>query len=768
MLSVNFSATHRIDISHLIGKFVAPAETRSSWLRYGLAVLLPCIGFLVTWQVFNLQRAPYFGLFMASVVIISLFGGTGPGLLDTLVSSILGFLVAQPAWTLRLEQKEDAIRIGLFTALGILISTIVGVVGELQRKLNRETGTLATTLRSIGDAVVTTDSAGTITFLNDVAQRITGWHLDDAVGKPIEAIVQLVRLDSRSPIRNSVRQVLDSGHIAALAEDVVLIRRDGSEILIGDSAAPIFDQKNDIVGVVQLFHDITESRREAEMERHRLREILANAPAAIGVMRGTELRWEYLNTEYVRVLGRENASDIVGKTLRESLPELENQPYIGLLEEVYRSATPFIGSEMKATLNRGPNGQPEEAFFDLVFQPLRDRAGCVDGVLIHAVEVTDRINIKKHIREAEKARRLLATIVESSDDAIISKDLNGIITSWNSAAAMLFGYTAAEIIGKSITTLIPPELHHDEQRILATIARGDRIEHFETIRVTKGGERLSVSLTISPLRDETGKIIGAAKILRDITQQKMAEKALHQSERLACVGRLATTVAHEINNPLEAVTNLVYLAKQTSIQDEVRGYLQIADEELNRIAYITRQTLGFFRETKGATPVRLGKLLDSAILVASKTRNKGIKICPEVRHDPEICAIPGEVRQLIINLLSNSIDAVDSDGHVRVRISDRMDSRGDSRGVKLVIADSGCGIPSKGLSNIFQPFFTTKTDVGVGLGLWVCKNIVDKHGGSIRVKSCTTPGKSGTVFTVFLPLLPPATISENQAASAAC
>ena len=160
MLFLNFSDSQQTDVSHLIGKFVAPSKTRSIQLRYGLAILLPCIGFLIVWQVFNFQRAPYFGLFMASVVIVSLLGGTGPGLLDTLISSILGFLVAQPAWTLRLDEREDAIRIALFAVLGTLISMIIGAVGELQRKLNKERGTLATTLRSIADAVVTTDKDG--------------------------------------------------------------------------------------------------------------------------------------------------------------------------------------------------------------------------------------------------------------------------------------------------------------------------------------------------------------------------------------------------------------------------------------------------------------------------------------------------------------------------------------------------------------------------------------------------------------------------------
>src|SRR5581483_11620763 len=141
------------------------------------------------------------------------------------------------------------------------------------------------------------------------------------------------------------------------------------------------------------------------------------------------------------------------------------------------------------------------------------------------------------------------------------------------AAERIFGYTAQEMIGRPITTIIPPELLDDETRILATIAGGSRIDHFETVRVRKGGERLDVSLTISPLRDQTGKIVGAAKIARDITQQKKTERALHTTERLAAVGRLAATIAHEINNPLAAVTNFVYLAKQRVVGDDVREFL---------------------------------------------------------------------------------------------------------------------------------------------------------------------------------------------------
>jgi PAS domain S-box-containing protein len=366
-------------------------------------------------------------------------------------------------------------------------------------------------------------------------------------------------------------------------------------------------------------------------------------------------------------------------------------------------------------------------------------------------------------KQVSEARERLAAIVEATDDAIVGKDLNGIVTSWNAAAERMFGYTAEEIIGRSIVAIIPSDLRDDEARILETIARGERIHHYETVRVTKDGERISVSLTISPVRDGAGRIVGAAKIARNITEQKKTEQALHTAERLASVGRLAATVAHEINNPLEAVINLVYLAKANAVQKNVREYLLGAEEELERISQLTKQTLGFYRNTKGATATRIGPVLEALLSVfSSRIRNKSIEIRPEIRQDPQIVAVPGEIRQLFANLLSNSIDAVDGGGLIRIRISAATERNGEGRpGVRFTVADSGAGIPSAIRSKLFQPFFTTKKDVGTGLGLWVCKNIVEKHGGNLRLHSSVRPGKSWTAFSVFLLQNPPPSLEQN-------
>ncbi|MGA7522039.1 MAG: PAS domain S-box protein [Acidobacteriaceae bacterium] len=379
-----------------------------------------------------------------------------------------------------------------------------------------------------------------------------------------------------------------------------------------------------------------------------------------------------------------------------------------------------------------------QVFRDLSGQPIR-----MTGVNI---DITSR-------KEAEQGQRRLAAIVESSDDAIVGKNLSGIVTSWNPAAERMFGHSAKEIIGRPITTIIPQELHDDERKILETIGRGERVERRETVRVTRKGERMDVSLTVSPVRDEEGRVIGAASITRDITQEKKTEQTLRVTERLASVGRMAATVAHEINNPLEAVINLVYLARGCAVREDMQKYLNTIDEELDRVSHLTRQTLGFYREAKAPSAVRVGPMVDSLVsFFGTRARNKGIEILPEIRRDPEIYAVAGEIRQVITNLLSNSIDAVGSGGLIRIRIDAATCLHGNqSPGVRITVADSGPGIPLSIRSKLFEPFFTTKADVGTGLGLWVCTNIVKRHHGSIRVKSSTIPGKSWTAFCVVLP-----------------
>jgi PAS domain S-box-containing protein len=348
----------------------------------------------------------------------------------------------------------------------------------------------------------------------------------------------------------------------------------------------------------------------------------------------------------------------------------------------------------------------------------------------------------------------LAAIVESSDDAIVSKDLDGIVTSWNKAAERIFGFTTEEIVGQPITLIIPPELHKDEVLILSRIRAGERIDHFETIRLRKDGTLVEVSLTVSPIKDSDGKIVGAAKIARDITEQNRLKAALHVSERLASVGRLAATVAHEINNPLEAVTNFIYLAKlHQDLPEKTRRYLENADQELRRVAHIAQQTLGFYRGGNHAVKLVIADVVQDVLTIYQrKCHYKDISL--ERRIEPGLTSygLPGELKQILSNLISNAIDASREGGKIMIcaRLWRHPNTR--RRGIRFSIVDNGVGISAEDKKRIFTPFFTTKKDVGTGLGLWISRELLAKRSGYIRLRNQAKP--PGTVVSFFVPDVP--------------
>jgi len=568
-------------------------------------------------------------------------------------------------------------------------------------------------------------------------------------GRPVR--VADVREDPRYG-KNPPHHGIPAGHLPVRSYLAVpVISRSGEVIgglFFGHSRVGVFTERAErlVEGIAKqaaitidnarLFEASRKQRTQAEESEKRFRAIVETTPECVKLVAadGTLL---HMNSVGLSMIEADSSEAVIGKCVYDLIAPEHRERYREFNERICGGERGSLEFDIVGLKGQRRHMETHAA-------PLQSTDGsCVQ--LAVTLDITER-------KAAEEARRRLAAIVESSADAIIGKDLNGIVMSWNPGAEKMFGYSANEMIGRPITTIIPPELQVDERRILETIGRGERVEHFETLRLTKSGERIDVSLTVSPIKDDAGRVIGAAKTARDITQRKKTEQALRTTERLASVGRMAATVAHEINNPLEAVTNLVYLAKGSTALNDVQEYLNAVEEELNRISQITKQTLGFYRETIAPSTVRVGEMLNPLIAVLGRrARNKGIEIRPEIRQDPEIYAVAGEIRQLIANLLSNSIDAVDSGGQIRIRIGASRLNGQQSTGIRITVADSGQGIPPSARSKLFEPFFTTKKDVGTGLGLWVCTNIVQRHHGSISVKSSATPGRSWTVFSVLLP-----------------
>src|SRR5437588_4214344 len=309
-------------------------------------------------------------------------------------------------------------------------------------------------------------------------------------------------------------------------------------------------------------------------------------------------------------------------------------------------------------------------------------------------------------KDADERRAQLAAVVESSEDAIFNKALDGTVLTWNRAAKEMYGYSPEEIIGKNVTVLAPPEKSTEIAGILERLGRGERIAPFETERVTKDGRRIHVSLSISPVLDEEGKISEAATIARDITHRLKTEAALRRAEKLATAGELGATIAHEMNNPLAAVTNLVYLIrKNKSLDEKAQKQLELLDHELGRMAHMTRRTLGFYRDTSSPVPADMSQIMDEVLeLYASKLHSKAIKVQKEYQAHAEVAVFPGEIRKVFSNLIANAIDAIRGQGTItiRVRTSHNWNHSG-LLGARVTVADSGTGITAADKRRIFEP-----------------------------------------------------------------
>jgi PAS domain S-box-containing protein len=465
----------------------------------------------------------------------------------------------------------------------------------------------------------------------------------------------------------------------------------------------------------------------------------------------------------------------------------------GLYRDVFHEAWELIGGDLEACFYRGEtsvrdnifipillNGVVEDHYWSYSLIPVYENgeiAGVYDAYRNTTVFVigTQRFHesearLKLATEVAEKSQAVLqdsakrfselAAIVESSDDPILSKDLNGIITSWNAAAARVFGYSAEEMIGSSILKLIPGHLHSDEQLIIENIRAGRRVEHFETVRVTKTGQLLDVSLTVSPLKNASGQVVGASKILRDVSERKRIEISLLQAEKIAATGRMAATIAHEINNPLEAVVNLLYLLRSSVTDPEGIHYLNTAEAELGRVSHIAKQTLGYYREHASASSASIADIVQHAITIYEpRCTAAGIEIRKTLDSCRKIVLRRGEMMQVISNLIANSIYAMPDGGLLSISVEDASEPQ---EGIVLTIQDDGVGIAPDTLPRVFEAFFTTRSTVGTGIGLFIVKQFVEGHAGQIAIESSNDLEEHGTAVRIFMPMVTAYDVPVNE------
>lgn len=699
--------------------------------------------------------------------LVTLYGAVAAamwcgGLTAAIAVTIAGYLVASylfipPRGTLDLSLLADQVG---FAAYLLTCSLIIAFGTALRAARAREASSrelLRVTLQSIGDAVITTDVTGKVTYLNAAAEQTTGWSEVDAIGQPLETVFRILNEATREPVPNPAQRALREGVVVGLANRTVLIRRDGTEYAIDDSAAPIRDENGIVSGCVLIFRNVTAQRR---LQEERLTQLAA-------------------------------------------------------------------------------------------------------------------------------ARRL-ASIVESSEVAIVSKRLDGIIESWNAAAETLFGYRAEEAIGRHISLVIPPERLTEEDRIVATLKEGRQVEHLETERLRSDGRRVAVSLSVSPIKDEDGNVVGASKIARDVTRERQAESDRHrlitliesskdfigiygldgtpifvnragldmvglddleaarrvsawdfffledqarmrdeffpavlqkghaetevrfrdfktgaarwmaykvlalpdQAGKPIAIGtvsqdithrkalendllKLATelseaakrkdeflaTLTHELRGPLAPLANVLELWKRSSSAPQLRRARETMERQLGQMVRLVDDLLDLNRITRNRLELRKTRVeLATVITQAVETSRplidaRGQKFAVTLPKEPcELDADPVRLTQVFANLLNNSAKYTDPGGQIL------LSARRDGDAVVVSVRDTGIGIPPEKLGSVFDMFWQVdsaleRSQGGLGIGLTIVKRLVDMHGGEIEARSAGV-GK-GSEFIVRLPVSPP-------------
>ncbi len=614
-------------------------KERSPLLRYGVALAGAAVAVAVRFLLNPLlgDRIVFVTLFPA-IFLVGWFGGLGPALLSVVLGALsLGYFILPPTSSFHVISSF---------AIFFLVGSCTAVLSNSYRKAHRRARLaedaereqrmrFEVTLRSIGDGVIATDREGRISFLNPVAEALTGWTTAAAAGKPLDEVFHIVNEQTGEAVENPVTKVIREGTVVGLANHTELISKTGHGLPIDDSGAPIRDDTGRIIGAVLVFRDVSETRRA-------LQEQLSAASAAAH----------------------------------------------------------------------------------------------------------------------------LAAIIESSEDAIISKNLDGIIESWNAAAMRIYGYTAEEMIGRPMTVLLPSDRIHEESDILERIRRGQRVEHFETVRIRKDGGHFDVSLTVSPIRDVSGRIGGASHIARDITERKALDEQLRETAKLESLGVLAGGIAHDFNNLLVGVIGNTSLAlEDLPTRHPARPLIEEALLASERAAQLTRQMLAYSGKGQFILDrIDLSEFIRKTLPLLKASIPRTISVELDLAEGLALVEIDvAQVQQLVMNLVINAAEAIPSGRPgivaVQTRAQDVDASYARSVGpgqqlstgkyVCLEVRDSGIGMSQEIKARIFDPFFTTKF-AGRGLGLAAVLGIVRGHKGLIRVES--VPDK-GSTFTVLLPAL---------------
>jgi two-component system, LuxR family, sensor kinase FixL len=446
--------------------------------------------------------------------------------------------------------------------------------------------------------------------------------------------------------------------------------------------------------------------------------------------------------------------EVIGQNVKMLMPAPYRAEHDGYIARYKATREPHIIGVGREVTGRRKDGSVFPMYLSV-------GEGKLSGGRVFVGIVHDLTAIKAQVALREDADRHLAQIVQSSEDAILGKTLDGTVTSWNNAAERIFGYSAAEMIGKPIFILTPPDRLSEENRILEKITTGRSIEHYETVRRRKDGNEILVSLSVSPIRDNAGHIVGASKIARDITEKKRAEaraqtlqSELEHVDRLSAMGQLSSALAHELNQPLSAAMNYVNAARRRlktiegAATDKVSELLEKAVSETDRAGQIIHRLRRFLEKREPHhTAEDLNEIAKDAVALGQGgAAYDNVELLFALEPGlPAVVADRVQIEQVMVNLLRNAIEAMEASPVRKVTISTYV---AGPKFAEAAIADTGPGIPDEVAVRLFEPFVTTK-EKGMGVGLSICRTIVEAHGGQLWM---TPNPEGGTIFRFQLPL----------------
>ena len=348
--------------------------------------------------------------------------------------------------------------------------------------------------------------------------------------------------------------------------------------------------------------------------------------------------------------------------------------------------------------------------------------------------------------------QLLASIVRSSKSAIVSTSASGTVTSWNGGAERLFGYSAPEMIGRPIARLFVNNVENAQLLRFAEGRAAEHIDHYEAVRLCKSGGRIAVSVSVSPLRDASDRIVGMCEISRTVPAWQRADRNAGVRDRLAAMALLASRIAHEINNPLNAVTNLLFLLEQEGLSANGTRYAAMAHRELERLARISVDGLSLYRSSGQPSVTSIADLLETALAEHhDRCVTQHVDVVRDYWPIEMISCHPEELRRAFMNLLGNAIDSMPRGGILHLRVREGSDWATNRCGSRITISDTGNGMTGESGRMLFQPHLGTKHRAGGGLGLWTCAHVIAKYGGHILVRGSKGRGRKGTVLLIFLP-----------------